>query len=116
MIPTLNDDQKKFEELVLWIKNELGKDTVMHISRYHPMYKMNIESTATETLLSLFEIANSYLDFVYLGNLQSAKGQNTYCPGCKKMVIERSGYYTKTQGIDEMGNCISCKTKVIEHC
>lgn len=115
VIPTLNDDKKKFEELVLWIKNELGKDTVMHISRYHPMYKMNIESTAPETLLSLFEIANKYLDFVYLGNLQSAKGQNTYCPGCKKMVIERSGYYTKTQGIDEIGNCIYCGSKVIEH-
>ncbi|RLD77188.1 MAG: AmmeMemoRadiSam system radical SAM enzyme [Bacteroidetes bacterium] len=115
VIPTLNDDKKKFEDMVKWISEELGKDTVLHISRYHPMYKMSIESTAPDTLFSLFEIANKYLDFVYLGNLHSAKGQNTYCPGCKKMVIERSGYYTKTNGLDENGDCIYCKTKVIEH-
>ena len=115
VIPTLNDDKKKFEDMVIWISEELGKDTVLHISRYHPMYKMKIESTAPDTLFSLFEIANKYLDFVYLGNLHSVKGQNTYCPGCKKMVIERSGYYTKTTGVDELGNCKYCKTKVIEH-
>ena len=116
VIPTLNDDKKKFKEMVLWISKELGKDTVLHISRYHPMYKINIESTTPDTLFSLFEIASKYLDFVYLGNLQSEKGQNTYCPVCKKMVIERSGYYTKTSGIDKNGGCIYCKTKVIKHC
>jgi len=115
VIPTLNDDKKKFEELVLWIRNELGKDTVLHISRYHPMYKMNIKSTEPDTLFSLFEIANKYLDFVYLGNLHSGKGQNTYCPNCGKMVIERSGYSTETKGIDKARGCIYCKTKVIEH-
>ncbi len=116
VIPTLNDDEKKFEELVLWIKNELGKDTVLHISRYHPMYKMRIESTVPDKLFALFEIANQHLDFVYLGNLHSEKGQNTYCPACNKMVIERSGYYTKKTGVDKNGNCSYCKTKIIEHC
>ncbi len=116
IIPGLNDDKKSFEDLVLWIKNELGKNTVLHISRYHPMYKMNIASTTANSLLSLFEIANKYLDFVYVGNLHSVKGQNTYCPNCKKMVIERNGYSTVTKGLDKNGDCIYCKTKVIEHC
>ncbi|OQY00221.1 MAG: AmmeMemoRadiSam system radical SAM enzyme [Bacteroidetes bacterium 4572_117] len=116
VIPTLNDNEEKFEEMVLWISKELGKDTVLHISRYHPMYKMNIKSTSAKTMFKLFEIAEGYLDFVYLGNLHSEKGQNTYCPACKKTVIERSGYYTKTNGIDKNGDCVYCNTNVIKYC
>ena len=115
VIPTLNDNEETFKEMVLWIANELGKDTVLHISRYHPMYKMNIESTGAQKLFSLYKIAGEYLDFVYLGNIHTEKGQNTYCPNCKKAVIIRTGYSTETTGIDSKGNCIYCNTKVIEH-
>ena len=114
IIPTLNDNEQKFKEMVLWIKNELGKDTVLHISRYYPMYQMNIEATPSKTLLKLFDIASDHLNFVYIGNLPTVKGQNTYCPDCGKQVIERSGYYTKITGLDNKGVCTHCGKKVIK--
>lgn len=115
VIPTLNDDEQKFKEMVLWIKNELGEDTVLHISRYYPMYKMNIEATQAKKLLRLFDIASDHLNFVYIGNLPSVKGQNTYCPNCKKQVIERNGYYTNITGLDKKGNCTHCGRKILEN-
>ncbi len=115
IIPTLNDDEKKFKEMVLWIKNELGKDTVLHLSRYYPMYKMHIEATSPKTLLRLYEIANQELDYVYIGNLSTIKGQNTYCPECRHQVIERNGYHTKITGLDKQGNCINCGKAIIEN-
>jgi pyruvate formate lyase activating enzyme len=114
IIPTLNDNEQKFKEMVIWLKNELGEDTVLHLSRYYPMYQMNIEATSPNTLLRLFDIASEYLNFVYIGNLPTVKGQNTYCPGCGKPVIERSGYYTKITGLDSSGKCTGCKKEVIK--
>lgn len=114
VIPTLNDDENVFKEMVSWIHDELGKETVLHISRYHPMYKMNIERTGAQKMHSLYKIASKQLDFVYLGNLSSPKEQNTYCPSCKKTVIQRNNYTTRTIGLDNKGNCIYCGTKVVD--
>lgn len=114
IIPTLNDDEEKFKEMLLWIKNELGKDTVLHLSRYYPMYKMHIEATSPKTLINLYEIASEYLDYVYIGNLSTPKGQNTHCPVCGKKVIERNGYNTKITGLDTQGKCENCNHQIIK--
>jgi len=29
---------------------------------------------------------------VYIGNLPDLLGENTHCPNCKRMVVERIGY------------------------
>ena len=114
LIPTLNDNEQKFKEMVLWIKNELGRDTVLHISRYYPMYKMTIEATSAKKLNDLFEIASEHLDYVYIGNLSTTKGQNTYCPTCGKILIKRNGYNTQISALDNKGACTHCGTLVIK--
>ncbi|MCF6243084.1 MAG: AmmeMemoRadiSam system radical SAM enzyme [Bacteroidales bacterium] len=115
IIPSLNDDEAKFKEMVLWIKEELGEDTVLHLSRYYPMYKMSIEATSPKTLLNLYEIAARHLNYVYIGNLPTVKGQNTYCPQCHHQVIERNGYHTKITGLDNQGNCKNCGKAILKN-
>ena len=51
------------------------------------------------------------LHYVYIGNVSSEKGQNTYCPKCERLLIERSGYtIIQNQLID--GYCPYCQTKL----
>lgn len=114
VIPTLNDDEKLFEDMVKWIAQKLGKEIPLHISRYFPRYKMNIHATPTETLEKFYEIANKHLSFVYIGN-DIKVGNNTFCNNCGKKVIERSGYYIYKSGLDIRGNCLECGNNIIKH-
>ncbi|MBN2521415.1 MAG: AmmeMemoRadiSam system radical SAM enzyme [Bacteroidales bacterium] len=108
LIPTLNDDENEFEEMVKWIANELGENTVFHISRYFPRHKMNIEATPIHLLETFFQIAKKHLHHVFIGNAAIKDGQNTYCSKCNKMVIQRNGYFTYVSGLDIKGNCLNC--------
>ncbi|MBN1251648.1 MAG: AmmeMemoRadiSam system radical SAM enzyme [Bacteroidales bacterium] len=113
IIPGLNDDFADFENMLKWIRAELGKDTVLHLSRYFPRYKMSIKSTSPEILFEMYELAKHYLDYVFIGNLATNKGQNTYCKNCDNLLIERNGYLTNIVGLTKNGECLNCKEKNI---
>lgn len=103
-----NDSEKEMEQQVEWIAGELGKDVPLHLSRYFPMYKRENPSTSEETLLRLYEITSARLDYVYIGNSLSDKGQNTICPKCGECVTQRSGYTTRLMNLDNDGKCSKC--------
>jgi len=112
IIPTLNDDFKEIEEMCIWIKENLGRDTPLHFSRFFPMHRMQeLYPTPEETLKKAQEIGKKYLDYVYLGNISIERGENTYCPNCKKLLVGRSGFFVVVNNIRE-GSCIYCKTKI----
>ena len=82
-----------FVDATYWIENNLGKDVPLHFSRFFPMYKMlNKQATLEETLLKLQKVAERYLNYVYVGNVRTKRGENTYCPKCKELLIERDGF------------------------
>jgi pyruvate formate lyase activating enzyme len=108
VIPTLNDDPGKFEEMAGWIAEELGKETVLHLSRYFPTYKMTIESTPPDTLLNLHRIARRYLDYVFIGNASLKEGRDTVCSRCGHVAISRIGYQINAGGLDRHGKCVNC--------
>jgi pyruvate formate lyase activating enzyme len=116
VIPTLNDNVEEFEEMVKWIKNELGPETVLHLSKYFPAYRLQYPQTPTETIAELFEISKSYLPYTYTGNLTFEPGQNTNCHNCSTLLIERkSGYVTHIIGLDRHGKCQTCRTEILKH-
>lgn len=88
LIPGLNDDLKEIEKMCKWIHDNLGKDTVLHLSRFFAQYQVKSEPTSTEIIEKAKKIAQKYLNYVYLGNMVS--DTNTYCPNCGKTVIKRS--------------------------
>ena len=108
VIPTLNDDENEFSDMISWIADELGENTVLHLSRYHPMYKMDIRSTGADVLEKFYAIASKKLNYVYVGNINIKDYQDTRCRGCGKTIIKRSGYYIDIKGLDESGNCKNC--------
>ncbi len=115
IIPGLNDDTHVFKEMINWINNELGKETILHLSRYFPRYKMTNPPTSEKKLEEFYELAKQQLTYVYIGNIPGGKGQNTYCPKCKNMAISRSGYYINKQGLSSDGYCLNCHTRIIEY-
>jgi pyruvate formate lyase activating enzyme len=113
LIPTLNDSNEYIKETALWIKDNLGPDTPLHISRFWPMYKLrNLSPTPIETLYQAYNIAvSSGLRYVYIGNVPGAGAESTYCPYCKKLLIKRTGYNVEENHIED-GRCIYCKNNI----
>lgn len=110
VVPTLNDDLDMIKEMSVWIKENLGPDTPIHFSRFHPQYKLrNLHSTPVSTLEKAREIAMSVgLNYIYVGNVPGHSAESTYCPKCKNPVILRRGYTILELNLDSKGNCKHC--------
>ncbi|NJK85816.1 MAG: AmmeMemoRadiSam system radical SAM enzyme [Bacteroidales bacterium] len=113
VIPGLNDDECEFTEMINWIAGNLGQNIVLHLSRYHPMYKTDKPSTPLELLENFYNIASEKLDYVYIGNTNQMEHQSTQCPMCHKKVILRSGYFIENVGLDENGCCNFCGNPIL---
>ena len=113
VIPTLNDKPDQIRQLVQWVRANLGGETPLHFLGFIPRFKMrNLPPTSLETLEMARGIAmEEGMDYVYIGNVASKEGQNTYCPGCKKLLIERSGYGILQNRIKD-GRCPDCKKEI----
>lgn len=109
IVPTLNDDPNKIKEMCVWIRDNLGPDTPIHFSRFWPQYKLtNLYPTPIETLEMAKDAATAIgLNYVYLGNVPGHPAESTYCPGCKKVLIKRSGYIILGNQIID-GKCGFC--------
>ena len=113
VIPMINDDEDDFEAMCKWIAGELGENIVLHLSRYFPRYELDQYPTPPEVLFNLYDLAKSYLNHVYLGNMATELHSNTICPNCGKTVIERTYFHIKLKGIDDLGNCKGCGSKLL---
>lgn len=107
-----NDKMEELEEIFNWIA-DLNPEIPLHLSRYFPNYKMDKPPTAEKKMEAAYNLAKKYLEYVYIGNLRTTKGQNTYCPNCKTEVISRE--YFKTQNKLENGKCPQCGEKILKY-
>ena len=113
IIPTLNDKPEQIHELCRWIKANLGRETPLHFSGFHPQYQMDkLPPTSLGALERAREIGMSEgLDYVYIGNVRSKEGENTYCPGCKGLLIGRKGYLILQNRLKD-GRCPDCGREI----
>ncbi len=113
LIPGLNDDLAMVRRMALWIHNELGSDTPLHLSRFYPRYRMrNLPPTPKETLARCRdEVKNVGLKHVYVGNLLGNEGESTYCPRDNTLLIRRYGYTIQENNM--VGRfCPTCKQTI----
>jgi len=109
IIPGLNDDRGELRELAGFLAGELGAETPWHVSRFHPMYKMQDRgSTPVGTLEEAWDIGREAgLRYVYVGNVPGAQGENTHCPACGELVIGRLGFSVRHWHVKD-GKCAFC--------
>jgi len=115
IVPGINDNLEDFVKMLKWIQKELGDETVLHLSRYFPRYKLTIAPTPEGEIKALYDIASRYLKYVYMGNMETEKGQNTYCPSCNHLLIARNFYHINIDKMEQGGLCSNCRQKVIEY-
>jgi len=108
VIPGENDGDGDLRGLAQWVSDELGRDTPVHFTRYHPAYRMTTPATPDATLLRARELAAPYLDFVYLGNTMLPGTSDTRCPNCRELVVTRSGFRARPVGLDAAAHCRGC--------
>jgi pyruvate formate lyase activating enzyme len=110
LIPGLNDEEEELGELAAFIVS-LGAETPWHISRFHPQYRMTeTPPTPASSIHRAAEIGRSAgLKYVYCGNLPGDAGENTFCAGCGRLLIRRSGF--SVERLDVKGSaCPGCGT------
>jgi len=112
IIPGYNDTQQELRDLCKWIV-KLDKNIPWHISRFYPHYKFeDIKLTPLKTLEEAYKVAKEEgLSYVYIGNIYTPYGENTYCPACGQLLIEREGFYVLRNEIKE-GFCPYCQSKI----
>jgi len=113
VVPTLNDDMDDITAMSEWIYLNLGPDTPLFFSRFSPHYQLaNLPATPIETLEEARRIAlKTGLKYVYIGNLPGHPAENTYCPGCGKVLIRRYGYAILENYIKN-SRCYFCGEKI----
>ena len=68
--------------------------------------------TPLSTLEQAYNIARKAgISYVYIGNVPGTEYENTYCPKCRKMLVERRGF-TMTANNIKNGNCGFCDTRI----
>lgn len=113
VIPALNDSNDEIRQLSRWLKTEIGQDIPIHFSRFHPMYLMkNLPPTPLSTLVRIRDTAKEEgLHYVYIGNVPGHTAENTFCPKCQNIVIQRRGYEIKKIEIVK-GQCNFCRNPI----
>ena len=112
LIPGENDSEAEIEAETQWIREHLGPDVPLHLTAFHPDWKMlDKPPTPPMTLTRARHIAlKNGLRYVYTGNVHDEDGGSTYCHGCGQRVIGRDWYEITDWRLDEGGRCRHCGT------
>ncbi|MBN2720568.1 MAG: AmmeMemoRadiSam system radical SAM enzyme [Proteobacteria bacterium] len=111
IIPGFNDDRESLESIASFIAS-LDPAIPWHLSRFFPAFKMPDRPPTPVKTLELAEKVgkDAGLKYVYLGNV-SRKEDNTRCPRCGELLLERSGFFLLANRITDEGKCPGCGAK-----
>lgn len=114
MIPGYNESEKNIKALVDFMVNEIGVDVPLHFTRFFPYYELkDVPPTAVADLEKAYKIAkDAGMKYVYIGNVPSGTGENTYCHSCGELLIERNGYQIMADSLKKDKKCPECGTNI----
>jgi pyruvate formate lyase activating enzyme len=113
VVPGMNDSEGELNDIAQFIAGELGPETPWHVSRFHPDYQMQDRGpTPRETLLMAYDLGRQAgLHYVYVGNMPGARLEDTPCPNCGRIVVERWGFSIRARHTSA-GCCEYCGARV----
>ncbi len=109
VIPTWTDDLDMIRRMADWLCRNGLEDAPLHFSRFTPLYKLTqIPPTPVSVLESARAIAlKAGVRYVYIGNVPGHDAENTFCPGCGTLLVERRGFAVMKNVVGK-GKCPSC--------
>jgi pyruvate formate lyase activating enzyme len=115
VVPGFNDSSEELMDAARFIRS-VSPDIPWHVTAFHPDYKMTeLPPTSVATLVRAAEIGEEAgLNYVYAGNIPGrTRGyENTICPTCRTLLVERLGYVIHTYQITAQGTCPGCGTRI----
>ncbi len=112
IIPTYNDS----DEFLRWVAEfirSVDPSMPWHVTQFYPTYKLTDQPrTPVNTLRKAREIGlKAGLKYVYEGNVPGEGGENTYCPSCGELLIERFGFSLMAIKMKD-SLCLKCGTRI----
>jgi pyruvate formate lyase activating enzyme len=115
VIPGFNDSEDELKRAADFIA-AVSPDIPWHVTAFHQDYHMTENANTTaEQLIRACEIGREAgLRYIYAGNLPGRVGrwENTYCPSCDELLVERYGYVIKQMRVTAQGQCPSCRKSI----
>jgi pyruvate formate lyase activating enzyme len=115
VIPGFNSSEDELKRAADFIAS-VSPDIPWHVTAFHQDYHMRDKANTTaEQLIRACEIGrDAGLRYVYAGNLPGRVGrwENTYCPNCDELLVERYGYIIRQMNVTREGRCPSCATTI----
>ncbi len=115
VIPDFNDSTEELWDISKTVAS-ISLDIPWHVTAFYPTYKhMYSPPTSADILQRAADIGQEAgLHYVYAGNLPGRVGslENTYCPHCSTLLIERHGYTVFKNEVSPAGICPKCGTKI----
>jgi pyruvate formate lyase activating enzyme len=111
VVPGFNDSESELGEMAAFLAG-VSRDVPWHLTAFHQDYKMTgPENTTAASLARAVAIGRAAgMRYVYAGNLPGQVGslENTVCPGCGAVLIERFGFRVVRDRVRAEGKCPSC--------
>jgi pyruvate formate lyase activating enzyme len=111
VVPGFNDSGDELKRMAEFLVS-VSPDIPWHVTAFHKDYKMTgPANTSSQTLLQAARIGKAAgLRFVYAGNMPGRTGEleNTYCPNCHELLVERVGFHVLEYRLTATGSCPRC--------
>jgi pyruvate formate lyase activating enzyme len=111
VVPGLNDSDEELTDIARFLVS-VSPNIPWHVTAFHPDYRMEDRgATPVRTVLRAAEIGvREGVRFVYAGNLPGfVEGwENTRCPGCRSLLVERVGFRVRQSRVCGDGTCPDC--------
>jgi pyruvate formate lyase activating enzyme len=112
VIPGFNDTEAELRQIARFLASVSG-DIPWHVTAFHKDYKMtDSPNTMPSHLIRAAEIgAEEGLRYIYAGNAPGRVDdwEQTRCPECSQILVERFGYLVKRYHISPDGRCTKCR-------
>lgn len=112
IIPDYNDSDEFLSWAAGFIKS-VDAAIPWHVSQFYPTHELlDKPRTPLSTLRRAKEIGEKAgLKYVYEGNVPGEGGENTYCPSCRQLLIERFGFTLTSVAVQD-SKCPRCGTRL----
>jgi pyruvate formate lyase activating enzyme len=115
VVPGFNDSPEELWDAARFIAS-VSPDIPWHVTAFHKDYRMlDPDNTTADDLIRAAEIGlEAGLHYVYAGNLpgRTRSYENTYCPGCGELLVERVGYRIRANKLAGRAACPKCSTPI----
>jgi len=114
LIPDINSDIDEVRQIARRVREVAGENTPLHITRFYPAYKlMDKPPTPISTLEKAVQAAKEEgLNYVYIGNVPGHRYENTWCPKCGALLIERYGFTITRYELTKDKKCPKCGVSI----